>query len=246
MEACLAHPSYQYGCAYPSGSRLLRSLVLLGALILQSSNACAEGTLAAAIWNQYRTPPVVPFAAFQPGAAAAALPGAAIRGMSGRALDGVSTYDLSAATVCALPNFAYPKFRGTQGFRQAFAGVESANKIELRLLFAFDDEALAAIRSYEVTVSSARFLTIPYDQLLAIQTQTSDLERCQGADRAAFKTVLKPIVADVDFRFQLARPFAKETLRQLDRKFVVDPRDVESLEYKVSARHRLIAIGIAE
>ena len=93
---------------------------------------------------------------------------------------------------------------------------------------------------------SARFLTIPYDQLLAIQAQTSDLERCPGADRAAFKTVLKPIVADIDFRFQLARPFAEETIRQLGKKFVVDPRDGERPEYKVSARHRLIAIGIAE
>jgi len=64
MEAHLAHPSSQYGCAYPRGSRLLRSLLILGALILQSSNACAESTLAAAIWNQYRTPPVIPFAAF--------------------------------------------------------------------------------------------------------------------------------------------------------------------------------------
>jgi hypothetical protein len=246
MEACLAYPSDQYGCAYPSGSRLLCALLILGAFILQSSDACAESTLAAAIWNQYRTPPVIPFAAFQPDPAAAALPGAAIRGVSGRALDGVSTYDLSAATVCALPNFAYPKFRGTQGFRQTFAGVEPVNKIELRLLFAFDDEVLAAIRSYEVTVSSARFLTIPYDQLLAVQAQTSDLERCPGAAPAAFKTVLKPIVADVDFRFQLSRPFAEETVRQLGRKFVVDPRNTESLEYKVSARHRLIALGIAE
>jgi hypothetical protein len=246
MEACLAHPSDQYGCAHPRGSRLLRSLLIFGALVLQSSNAHAESTLAAAIWNQYRTPPVIPFATFRPDAAAAALPGAAIRGMSGRALDGLSTYDLSAATVCALPNFAYPKFRGTQGFRQTFSGGEPANKTELRLLFAFDDEALAAIRSYEVTVSSARFLTIPYDQLLAVQAQTSDLERCPGAGPAAFKTVLKPIVADVDFRFQLARPFTEETVRQLGRKFATDPRTTESLEYKVTVRHRLIALGIAE
>jgi hypothetical protein len=218
----------------------------LSAFILQSSNACAESTLAAAIWNQYRTRPVIPFAAFRPDAAAAAVPGSAVRGMSGRVLDGVSTYDLSAATVCALPNFAYPKFRGTQGFRQNFVAGEPANKTELRLLFAFDDETLAAIRSYEVTVSSARFLTIPYDQLLAVQAETRDLERCRGADPAVFKTVLKPIVADVDFRFQLARPFAEETVRQLGKKFVVDLRNTESLEYKVSVRHRLIALGIVE
>jgi hypothetical protein len=246
MEAYLAHPSAQYGCAYPRGSRLLRSLLIVGAFILQSSNACAESTLAAAIWNQYRTPPVIPFAAFQHDAAVAPLPGSTVRGMPGRTLDGVSTYDLSAATVCALPNFDYPKFRGTQGFRQTFAAGEPANKTELRLLFAFDDEALAAIRSYEVTVSSARFLTIPYDQLLAVKAQTRDLERCSGVDPAAFKTVLKPIVADVDFRFQLARPFAEETVRQLGKKFVVDLRNAESLEYKVSVRHRLIALGIAE
>jgi hypothetical protein len=246
MEAHLAYPSAPYGCASPRGSRLLRSLLLLGAFILQSSNASAESTLAAAIWNQYRTPPVIPFAAFQHDAAAAALPGSAVRGISGRTLDGVSTYDLSAATACALSNFDYPKFRGTQGFRQTFAAGEPANKTELRLLFAFDDEALAAIRSYEVTVSSARFLTIPYDQLLAVKAQTRDLERCSGVDPAAFKTVLKPIVADVDFRFQLARPFAEETVRQLGKKFVVDLRNAESLEYKVSVRHRLIALGIAE
>jgi hypothetical protein len=246
MEAHLAHPSARYGGALPRGSRLLRSLLLLGALILHPSNAWAESTLAAAIWNQYRTPPVIPLVALQPDAAVAPLPGAAVRGLSRGTLDGVSTYDLSAATVCALPDFDYPKFRGTQGFRQTFAAGAPASKTELRLLFAFDDEALAAIRSYEVTVSSARFLTIPYDQLLAVQARTRDLERCSGADPAAFKTVLKPIIADVDFRFQLARPFAEETVRQLGSKFVVDPRDAERLEYKVSARHRLIALGIAE
>jgi hypothetical protein len=132
MEAYLVHRSAQYGCTHPRGSRLLCSLLILGAFIVQSSNAWAEGTLAAAIWNQYRTPPVIPFAAFRPDAAVAALPGAAFRGMSERTLDGVSTYDLSAATVCALPNFDYPKFRGTQGFRQTFAAGEPANRIELR------------------------------------------------------------------------------------------------------------------
>ena len=64
--------------------------------------------------------------------------------------------------------------------------------------------------------------------------------------KIGFKTVLKPIVADVDFRFQLARPFAEETVRQLGRKFATDPRTTESLEYKVTVRHRLIALGIAE
>jgi hypothetical protein len=225
---------------------LLRSLLILGALILQSSNAWAESTLAAAIWNQYRTPPVIPFAAFSPDAAVAALPGSAVRGLSGRTLDGVFAFDLSAATVCASPNFDYPKFRGTQGFRQTFAAGEPANRTELRLLFAFDDETLAAIRSYEVTVSSARFLTIPYDQLLAVKAQASDPGRCPGADPAALKTILKPIVADVDFRFQLARPFAGETVRQLGRKFAVDPRNAESLDVKVSAHHRLIALGTLE
>jgi hypothetical protein len=97
-----------------------------------------------------------------------------------------------------------------------------------------------------VTVSSARFLTILYN--LAVKAQTRDLERCPAADPAAatFKTILKPIVADVDFRFQLARPFARETVRQLGSKFVVDPRSTESLDYKISVRHGLIALGTLE
>ena len=71
-------------------------------------------------------------------------------------------------------------------------------------------------------------------------------QHCRARRSAACRDTRKPIVADIDFRFQLARPFAEETIRQLGKKFVVDPRDGERLEYKVSARHRLIAIGIAE
>ena len=215
-------------------------------MFLQYSNAWAQNTLAAAIWNQYRVPPVLPFVAFEQDSATTPLPGSAVVDISQRTLDGISTYDLSTATVCTLQNFNYPKLRGTQGFRQVFPASDAVNRTELRLLFAFDDEALAAIRSYEVKISSARFLTIPYDQLLAVKTQTRDLGKCSGSRSAEIKTIIKPIVANIDVVFQLTRPFSDETVGGLRKRLAIDLQKADSLEYKLAIHQRLIALGIAD
>jgi hypothetical protein len=214
---------------------------------LHGSNAWAQNTLAAAIWKQYRVPAVLPFAAFEQDSPAAPLPGSAIAGLSQRSFDGVSTYDLSAAVICTLQYFAYPKFRGTQGFRYAFSASSLSNRTELQFLFAFDDDELKTIRSYEITVHSALFLTIPYDQLLKNKTEARSLERCSNANPSEIKTVIKPIIADVDVILRVARPLPDETLRKLRRKFAVDQQRGEPLiEYKLSTRQQLIALGISD
>jgi hypothetical protein len=223
----------------------IRHLIVLG-ILLQCPSAWAQDTLAAAIWSQYRVAPILPFAAFEHDSATAPLPGSTIGGVSERTLDGIFTYDLSGATICTSQNFDYPKFRGTQGFRQAFQAASAANRIELRVLFAFDDEALAAIRSYEVTISSARFLTIPFDQLLTVKTQTRDLGACSELRAATFRTAIKPIVANVDVVFQLTRPFSDETLKRLRVKPAIDLQQTERLEYRLVIYRKLIALGIAD
>jgi hypothetical protein len=216
------------------------------AVFLQCSAACAQGTLAAAIWNQYRVPPVLPFVAFAPDSPKAPLPGSTIAGLSQRTFDGVSSYDLSSAKVCPLQNFDYPKLRATQGFRFSFQASGPLNRAELQLLFALDDDALKVVQSYEVTVHSARFLTIPYDQVLKYRAQANDLGRCSTANPSALKTVVKPIIADIDVIFRLARPFSDQTVERLRKNFATDQQRVEGLEYKLLIRQRLVALGIAD
>jgi hypothetical protein len=227
--------------------RTIRSFCLLAlGIFLQCSNARAQSTLAATIWNQYRVPPVLPFAAFEPDSPTAPLPGSAIAGLSQRTFDGVSTYDLATAKVCTLQNFDYPKFRGTQGFRNFFQASGPLNRTELQLLFGLDDEALKAIQSYEVTVRSARFLTIPYDQVLKNKAEAGDPARCSAANAPALKTVVKPIVADIDVSFRLLRPFSDETVQRLRKTFPIDQQRVEGLEYKLLIHQRLIALGTVD
>jgi hypothetical protein len=223
-----------------------RYLVLLGAFVLPCSNASAQNTLAAMISNQYRVAPVVPFAAFDRESAAAPLPGSTIGELSQHTLDGISTTDLSAATVCKSQSFNYGPFTGTQGFRQLFPAGSPANRTELRLLFGFDDDALAAIQSYDVTVSSAGFLTVPYDRLPDIKAQTRARGRCSGPDSSRYRTVIKPVVANVGVAFRLARPFSEETLRFLRQKFPGHPHEAQNLEYRLSMHSRLIALGLED
>jgi hypothetical protein len=223
-----------------------RYLVMLAALVLPYSSASAQNTLAAMISAQYRVAPVIPFIAFDPDSATAPLPGSTIKDVSQRTLDGIATTDLSVATVCTLQDFSYGKFRSTQGFRQTFPAGEAANKAELRLLFGFDDDTLAAIQAYEITVFAASFLTTPYNQLLDIRAQTRSLERCSGAASSATKTAIKPIVAEVAVVFRLARPFPDETLRALQKKFLLHSPVVQSFEYRLLMHRRLIALGMED
>jgi hypothetical protein len=213
------------------------------ALFLHCGSAEAQNTLVAAIWNQYRVAPVVPFAPFAQDSPAAPLPGSTVENIVQRTLDGISIVDLSNASICTLQNFDYPKLRGTQGFRQPFPAGEAANKSELRLLFAFDDEALAAIRSYQVTVSAARFVTIPYDQLLMVRDQTREAGKCSGSRSA--RTIIKPIIANVEVVFQLTRPFSDKTIQGLRKNFAVDQKP-ESLDCRLLMPQKLIALGIAD
>lgn len=244
MELGVANSSAQRGQAYPEVWIIFR-YVILCIFILQSPSAWAQNTLVATIWGQYRVPPILPFAAFEQDLNAVPLPGSTIRGISTRTLDGVSTYDLSDATICSSPNFNYPKFRGTQGFRRSFPAENPLNKTELRLLFAFDDDALPLIQSYEVTVS-ARFLTIPYDQVLSVSTQTKSAGRCSGSNAPALKTVVKPIVADIQIIFQLTRPLSEETMRRLNGKLTVDQPKTEGARYQLSMHQKLIALGLSD
>jgi len=221
-----------------------RYLVLLAALALPCSNARAQNTLAAAIFANYRVAPVIPFAAFDRDSEAAPLPGTTIADISRQTLDGTATIDVSAATVCASPRSNTGKFRGTQGFRQTFPATNQVNRAELRLLFGFDDRALAAVEAYEVTVSSASFLTIPYDRLLDGKAQTRVLGKCAGA--ASSRTVIKPVVANVAVTFRLARPFSDEAVRALQTRFSRHSHETQNLEYRLSIHRNLIALGIED
>ncbi len=219
-----------------------RYLMMLGTLVLPCSNAWAQNTLAAMIFVQYRVAPVVPFTPFDQDSPP--LPGSTVAGLALRTLDGTSTADLSNATVCSLPRPNSGGFRGTQGFRQVFPAGNPANRTELRLLFGLDDDdALAAIQSYEITISSAAFLTVPFDRLPNIKTQTRALRGCSGA--AATSTVIKPVVADVDVVFRLARPFPDQTVRALQKRFS-HPPEAQNLEYRLSLHRRLIALGLED
>ena len=239
----MANPTARYRHQYSNG--LTRYLIIVGA-ILQCSGAWAQNTLAAAIWNQYRVSPTIPFVAFEQDSPTAPFPGSTITDISARTLDGISTYDLSTATVCTVQNYDYPKLRGTQGFRQTFTAGGAPSRTELRLLFAFDDDTLATIRSYQATISQAQFLTIPYDRVLAVQAQTRGLPGCSGPKPSAFKTVIKPIVANIEIVFQLTRPLSAEAVRALRRTLAPDLQETKSLEVRFSINHKLIALGITE
>jgi hypothetical protein len=223
-----------------------RYLVLLGMLLLPCADARAQNTLAAMISAQYRVAPLVPFAAFDPDSPNAPLPGSTIAGFAQRTLDGISITDLSAATVCRSDRINTGGFQGTQGFRQLFQAVNPVNKAELRLLFGFDDDALAAIQAYDITISSAGFLTVPTDQKAAIKAQTKVLAECSRADPSATRTAIKPIVANVAVVFRLARPFSDETVRALRKRFPGYPHEAQALEYRLSIQRRLIALGMED
>jgi hypothetical protein len=222
-----------------------RYLVLVGTLLLPCP-AWAQNTLAAMIFTQYRVAPVIPFAAFDPESPNAPLPGSTIADISQRMLDGISATDLSIATICKPSRTAAGQFQGTQGFRRLFPAANPENKAELRLLFGFDDDALSAIQTYETTISSANFLTIPTDRLAAIKAQSRVLGKCSQAGSSGTKTAIKPIVANVAVVFKLARPFTDETLRRLQQRFPGYPHEVEGLDYRLSMHRRLIALGMAD
>jgi hypothetical protein len=221
-----------------------RYLVLVGTLVLPYP-AWAQNTLAAMIFTQYRVAPVIPFAAFDPESPNAPLPGSTIADISQRMLDGISTTDLSMAAICK-PSRTAGQFQGTQGFRQLFPAGNSENKAELRLLFGFDDDALSAVRTYETTISSVNFLTIPTDRLAAIKAQSRVLGKCSQAGSSGTKTAIKPIVANVAVVFKLARPFSDETVRRLQQRFPGHPQQVEGLGYRLSMPRRLIALGMED
>lgn len=221
------------------------TLVLVGTLLLPCP-AWAQNTLAAMISAQYRVAPVIPFAAFDPESPHAPLPGSTITDISQRMLDGISAIDLSAANICKPSHAATSQFQGTQGFRQLFPAQNPDNKAELRLLFGFDDDALAAIQAYETTISSASFLTIPTDRLAAVKTQSRALGKCSQAGSAGTRTAIKPVVANVAVVFKLARPFSDETARRLQQRFPGHPHEVEGLDYRLSTHRRLIALGMQD
>lgn len=218
--------------------------VVLSALAVPSTCARAQATLTSAIWHQYNVVPTVPFVAFDPDSTDAPVPGAAIGNISQHSQGSILVYDLSAAVICSPREFSYPKLRGTQGFRQSFSATYEANRTELKLLFAFDDKALSAIRTYEVTLSSASFLTIPFNQLLNIKTQVQDDPRCSGFRPT--KTISKPIVADVGFVFQLTHPFSPETEKRLRESFAAEQSKGGDPVFKLSMPHRLVALGIID
>jgi hypothetical protein len=220
-----------------------RTLVLLGALLLPCP-AWAQNTLGAMISTQYRVAPVIPFAAFDPESPDAPLPGSTIADISQRMLDGISAIDLSTATICKPPRAAAGQFQGTQGFRQSFQAGSPVNRAELRLLFGFDEDALAAIQAYEITISSASFITLPADRLQDIKAQTRLNARCSQGNPSAARTALKPVVANVDAVFRLSRPFADETVRALQQRFTGRAHETLNLEYRLSMHRRLIALGL--
>ncbi|HEV7599784.1 MAG TPA: hypothetical protein VGO49_05935 [Bradyrhizobium sp.] len=216
----------------------------MGTLLLPCP-AWAQNTLAAMISTQYRVAPVIPFVAFDPESPNAPLPGSTIADISQRMLDGISATDLSTATICKPSHTAIGQLQGTQGFRQSFPAEHPENKAELRLLFGFDSDALSAIQTYETTISSANFLTIPTDRLAAIKAQSRVLGKCaQGSPET--RTAIKPIVANVAVVFKLARPFSDETVRRLQQRFPDHPYGVEGLAYRLSMHRRLIALGMAD
>jgi hypothetical protein len=222
-----------------------RTLVLVGTLLLPCP-AWAQNTLAAMISTQYRVAPVIPFAAFDPESSNAPLPGSTIADISQRMLDGISATDLSTATICKPSHTATGQFQGTQGFRQSFPAGNPENKAELRLLFGFDNDALSAIQTYETTISSANFLTIPTDRLAAIKAQSRVLGKCAQTGSPGTRTAIKPIVANVAVVFKLARPFSDETVRRLQQRFPDHPYGVEGLDYRLSMHRRLIALGMED
>ena len=222
-----------------------RTLVLVGTLLLPYP-AWAQNTLAAMIFTQYRVAPVIPFAAFDPESPNAPLPGSTIADISRRMLDGISAADLSTATICRPSRTATGQFQGTQGFHQSFPAQNPENKTELRLLFGLDDDALSAIQTYETTISSASFLTMPTDRLAAIKTQSRALGKCPQAGSSRTRTAIKPIVANVAVVFKLARPFSDETVRGLQARFPGHPHEVEGLGYGLSMHRRLIALGMQD
>jgi hypothetical protein len=221
-----------------------RTLVLVGTLVLPGP-AWAQNTLAAMISNQYRVAPVIPFAAFDPESPNAPLPGSIIADISQRTLDGISTIDLLTAVICKPSRTDTGQFQGTQGFRQSFPAGNPENKAELRLLFGFDNDALSAIQTYETTISSASFLTIPTGRLAAIKAQSRVLGKCSQAGSSGTKIAIKPIVANVAVIFKLARPFSDETVRRLQAQFP-GPHEVEGLDYRLSMHRRLIALGMED
>jgi hypothetical protein len=220
-----------------------RYLVLVGTLVLPGPTL-AQTTLTAMISSQYRVAPVIPFAAFDPESPDAPLPGSTIADISQRMLDGVSATDLSTATICKPSRTATGPFQGTQGFRQSFPAGTPENKAELQLLFGFDNDALSAIRSYQTTISSANFLTIPTDRLAAIKAQGRVLGKCAASPGT--RTAIKPIVANVAVVFKLARPFSDETVRRLQQRFPGHPYGVEGLDYRLSLHRMLIALGMED
>ena len=222
-----------------------RTLVLLGTLALPCP-AWAQNTLAAMISTQYRVAPVIPFATFDPESPNAPLPGSSIAGISQRTLGGISATDLSTATICKPPRNATGQFQGAQGFRRLFPAGDPENKAELRLLFGFDDDALSAIQTYETTISSANFLTIPTDRLAAIKAQGRVSGKCSQAGSSATKTAIKPIFANVAIVFNLARPFSDETVRRLQQRFPGHHHEVAGLDYRLSMHRRLIALGMED
>jgi hypothetical protein len=223
-----------------------RSLVLFAALLLPCPKASAQNTLAAMVSLQYRVAPVVPFAAFDPDSPTAPLPGSTIANVSQRPLDGISTIDLSSATVCTAQRFNIGQFQGTQGFRQLFQAGSPANTTELRLLFGFDDNALAAIQAYEITISSASFTTVPTGRLQDIKARTRAMARCSQGNPSARRTTIKPVVANVDAVFRLSRPFADETLHALRQRFSGRANESPNLEYRLSMHRRLIGLGLED
>jgi hypothetical protein len=222
-----------------------RTLVLAGTLLLPCP-VWAQNTLAAMISTQYRVAPVIPFAAFDPESPNAPLPGSTIADISQRMLDGISAIDLSTATICKPSRTATGQFQGTQGFRRLFPAGNPENKAELRLLFGFDNDALSAIQSYETTISSANFLTVPTDRLAAIKAQSRVLGKCSQAGSSGTRTAIKPIAANVAVVFKLARPFSDETVRRLQQRFAGHPHAVEGLDYRLSMHRRLIALGMED
>jgi hypothetical protein len=196
------------------------------------------------ISSQYRVAPVIPLIAFDPDSPNAPLPGSTIAGLARRTLDGISTADLSEATVCSSQRFNFGKFQGTQGFRQLFQAGNPANKAELRLLFGFSDDALAAIEAYEITISSAGFLAVPAGRLREIETRTRAMAPCSQPGASATRTAIKPIVANVAVVFRLARPFSDETVRALQKRFPGHPHEVQTVYYRLSMHRRLIALGL--
>lgn len=212
--------------------------------LAHSTTAGAQTTLAATIWKHYQATPTLPFTAFKYDSAEIPLPGATISNLSQRMIDGVLTYDPTGAVICSAQKFDYPKLRGTQGLRQTFSADNRTNKFELKLLLDLNEDALSAVRSYEVILHSVHYATIPYNQLLAVKAETSKDKKCTSL-LAPTKTVSKPIIANVDIVLRLGRDFSSETLTQISRHSTIEVMNgVQSL--KISMPQRLIALGVME